>query len=238
MNRIYEGAKFDIGLAAQALNDTNITGRFYSTKNFARALALLCVAAMAATKTATIELLQAKDAAGSEAKGIPSTVGQLATAELTANVSVTEATIDLASVANTDVVTINGVSFTKAAATDVAAREFADAAGLVSCINDITHGVSGVTGSYAGAVVTVEATDPGEAVITLGKTENAGTIDLATTQAQGFVEIMTDKLDFENGFTFIGTKVSTTADTVVSASLVRGAPRFGAAQMVGASAVY
>lgn len=238
MNRIYEDTKLDIGLVPQALNNTNATGRYHSTENARRVLAHLEVGAMAATTTAIVELLQALDAAGTSAKGIPTTAGQLATATITANTLVTEATIELASVANTDVVTINSVSFTKAATTAVSSREFADAAGLVSCIANVTYGVSGVTGVANGTVVTVNATDPGATVITLSKTENAGTITLATTKAQAYVEIESALLDVENGFTFVAPKVTTTANTVVSVSLLRGDPRITVTQKVGASAAY
>lgn len=60
--------------------------------------------------------------------------------------------------ANDDTVTIQygtaaAVTFTKKAATSAPDRQFADAAGLVTCINDATYGVAGVTASAASTVV-------------------------------------------------------------------------------------
>ena len=64
-----------------------------------------------------------------------------------------EKTIHQAKVANTDIVGVNGVSFTKAAAADTRARMFADPASVVTCANDATCRVSGHTASYVGAVL-------------------------------------------------------------------------------------
>ena len=235
--RIKEEVKIDIGLISQALNNSNETGKYHPIKEYGQILAVLNGGAMAATKTSKIELLQAKDADGTDAKGIPTTAGQEATAEITANALITEGTVDLTTAANTDVVTVNGIDFTKAAATDPTKREFADAAGLVTCINHATYGVPGVTASYSGNVVTVVSTEPGEVVITLEKTEVAGTITLATTKAQAFVEVDTRKIDKKNGFDHVAVKITTTADSNVAAVLLRGNARFTPEQKVGAKAV-
>jgi len=235
--RISEIVKVDVGLVSQALNNSNATGKYHPVKDYPRICAVLNGGAMAATKTSKIELLQAKDNAGTDAKGIPTTAGQLATAEITANEKITEGTVDLTSVANTDIVTVNDIDFTKAAATDATQREFADAAGLVTCINHATYGVPGVKASYSGAVVTVWSEEPGEVVITLEKTESAGTITLATTKAQAFVEIDTRQLDKKNGFSHVAAKVTTTANSNVAAVLLRGNARYTPEQKVGASAV-
>ncbi|KPJ82792.1 MAG: hypothetical protein AMS17_18680 [Spirochaetes bacterium DG_61] len=235
--RINEEVKVDIGLVSQALNNTNATGKYHPIKEYRQVLAVLNGGAMAATKTTKIELLQAKDADGTDAKGIPTDAGQEATAEITANTLITEGTIDLTSVANTDIVTVNGISFTKAAATDATKREFADAAGLVTCINHATYGVPGVSASYSGNVVTVFSTEPGEVVITLEKTEVAGTITLATTKAQAFVEINSGKIDKKNGFNHVAVKVTTTANSNVAVVMLRGNARFTPEQKVGAKAV-
>jgi hypothetical protein len=235
--RIKEEVKLDIGLVSQALNNTNVTGKYHPIEDYRQILAVLNGGAMAATKTSKIELLQAKDKDGTDSKGIPSDGDQQAAAEITANEKITEGTVDLTTVANTDVVTVNGIDFTKAAATSEENREFADAAGLVSCINHASYGVPGVSASYAGNVVTVFSTEPGEVVITLEKTEVVGTITLATTKAQAFVEINTGKIDKKNGFDHVAAKVTTTADTVVAVVLVRGNARFTPEQKIGASAV-
>ena len=95
---------------------------------------------------------------------------------------VTKQTITLASVAATESVAINGVTFTAHASTTTPAdREFsisgddtADAVELASVINDATYGVPGVTATSSGAVVTVEADDPDNT--TVGVVESESTI--------------------------------------------------------------
>lgn len=230
-NRLYKDAKFDIGLVPQALNNSNATGRYFGLAHYREATAILLVGAMAAATTAKVEFLQAKDADGTGSTTISS-----ASATITANTDVTKATVALATVADTDVVTINGINFTKAAATDATAREFADAAGLVTCVNDATYGVEGVFASAASTTVTLVSEDPGEYVITVAKTENAGTITLATVEAIAYVNLLADNLDADNSFTHVAAKVTTTANTTVAVQLLRGIPRFQPTQNVGASA--
>ena len=237
MKAIYEEIKLDVALI-QALDNGNVTSRYFSAGNCGRLLALLEVGVMAATKIIKIELLQAKDKDGTEEKGIPSTAEQAALAEITANAKITEGTVDLTTVADTDIVTVNDIDFTKAVATTEADREFADAAGLVNCIGDDTYGVPGAKASYSGAVVTLWSEDPGEAVVTLEKTEVAGTITLATAKAQAFVELDVSKLDLAGGFNHVAIKVTTTATTTIAAVMVRGHLRYSPIQKVGASKVY
>lgn len=229
MRRLSEQAKAEMGLIPMALNNTNTTGQYFKVAKYGRILFTLLIAAMAATKTAILALYEATDADGTDAAAITS-----ATCTVTANTLVHEATIALASVANTDVVEINGISFTKAAATDATAREFADAAGLVTCVNNATYGVEGVTASAADTTVTVKATEPGDYTISLDKTENAGTITLATVKAMCFVDL--DACKLSAGFTHVAAKVTTTANTTVAVLAQRYSGRFTPVQKVGASA--
>ncbi|MBA7702385.1 hypothetical protein ES703_111152 [subsurface metagenome] len=246
MKRLHEGLKMDLGVVAQALNGSDVTGRYHSAKPGHRILALLSGGAMAAGTVTSIELLQAADAEGGSSKGIPSDIGQVATAEIAANTKVTEMTVTLATFAENGVITINGLVFTAhGTVTTVANREFkisgddtADAVELCLCINDATYGVPGVTASSALGVVTLVATDPGAVVITVTSDPDDGTCVKATLKAQAFVEILTGKLDVPGGFLFVACKIITTADTVVSAAVLRGDLRFETAQKVGASAVY
>lgn len=232
MERINDFAQMCIGLVPQAVNNNNVTGRYYLVNKGRRLRAWLLGGAMAATKTSKVELLQATDKEGTGAKAITG-----ANAEITANSLVTEATIALAAAAQTDVVTVNGVSFTMAAATDASKREFADAAGLVTCINSATYGVPGVFASAVTTTVTVRAEPAGEVAITVGKTEVAGTVTLATTKAQAFVDVDVGHLDLANDFVYVAAKVTTSADTVVAVALDIYPRRFDIAQAVGAQAV-
>lgn len=244
--RISEEVKIDIGFVAQALNNTNGTGKYYSMEGYRKALVILSGGAMAATKTTKIELLQAAIALGTGAVGIPTTAAQAALATIAANTKVTEMTVTLATFLVDGVITINGLDFTAhATVTTLADREFSisgtdtdDAVELCLCINDATYGVPGVTASSALGVVTLVATDGkiGETVITVTSVPSDATCVLATLKAQAFVEIDTSQLDKKDDFHFIAVKVTTTADTVVAAVLLRGNARFTPAQKVGASA--
>jgi hypothetical protein len=231
MNGINEALKIDIGVVSQTITNSNDTGRYYDMSKYRRALAILNVGAMAASKAAKIEFYQATDASGTGAKLMTSTA-----AEITANADVAVATVDLTSAAATDVVTINGVTFTMAAATSAADRKFADAAGLETCINHATYGVDGVTASDAGTVVTVTATDPGEKLLTVSATNGSGTVTVATTQAVAFSEVDVSSMDLANGFTHLAVKATSTATGGVSVVLVRGDARISPTQFVGASA--
>jgi len=227
--RLKDQVKLDIGLVSQALNNTNATGRYYSMKNYRQALAVLVLGAMAAGTTADVEFLQAKDAAGTGAKVIAN-----AKATITANTNVTVLQCVLGLPANGDTITINGLVFTKAAATDAATRAFADAAGLVTCVNNATYGVPGVSASDNAGTLTYIAVDPGETLITATKTGAA--LTLSTVQAIAYVEITASELDIAGGFTHVAAKVTTTANSNASVDLVRGLGRFMPDQKVGASA--
>jgi len=242
--RINEDVKLDVGIQAQSLNGA-ATGRYYNMAGYGKALAILTAGAIAATKTAKIELLQASDRDGTDAKGIPTTVGQEATTTITANALVTKATITLSTFLAGGTVTINDLVFTAHADTTTpASREFsiggndtADAAALASCINDATYGVPGVYASADTGVVTLISLEPGETVITVASDPDDGTCVKATVEAQAFVEIDTRQLDKNNDFSHVAAKVTTDAAIVVGAVMVRGNARNTPEQKVGASAV-
>lgn len=246
MKRLHEGMKMDLGVVAQTLNNTNVTGRYHAAKPAHRILALLSGGAMAATKTTKIELLQAINGAGGSAKGIPTTAGQLASAEIVANTKVTEATVTLATFLVGGIITINSLAFTAHVDTttpadrefDISGTDTEDAVELCLCINDATYGVPGVTASNNAGVVTLKSTIAGGVVITVTSVPSDATCVLATLKAQAFVEILTGKMDVAGGFVYLACKVTTTANTVVAAALLRGDVRFEVTQKVGASAVY
>jgi len=242
MKPLYKRVKKDIALVPQTINNSNATGKYYNMAMYRKALFVLHVGAMAATKTAKIEVLQATDAAGTGAKGIPSDAGQIATATITANTEVTECTLTLESVAAADIIKINGITFTAHANTTTAAkREYkidgddsADAAALAALINDATYGVPGVTATANANVITLKATEPGETVITIS--DQAATITPATTQASAFVEVDVSSLDINNGYQYLAAKVTSTANGLVAAGIDRSDARFEPDQKVGAYA--
>ena len=230
MNKLYESLKVDCALAPQAINNTNVTGRYFSMKDVKRALFIFNSAVFAATKTAKIEVLEATDVDGTGAAAIAS-----ASATITANTYASEVTVALASVANTDIVTVNGISFTKAAALDASAREFNTAANLVTCIEDETYGVSDVKGSVNGTTVTLYP-NSGKTYLTVTKTEVSGTITIATTKATAHVEVENMSLSFGNDH--VACKVTCTDSTgnnLNSVTLLREM-KLLPTQKVGASA--
>ncbi len=240
--RLIDRNKIDIGLVGQSLASTNATGKYYDMQNYRRLLATLVGGALAAGGSAKIELLQATDAAGTGAKGIPTTADQTS-ATVTANTLVTKATLVLATVLNGDAVTINGLVFTAHTNTttkssrqySIAGDDAADAAALASCINDATYGVPGVTASVNSATITLVATNPGEKLITIA--DAAATITAATAEYLAYVEADVSQLDLANDFRYVAAKVTTAAATSICAVVVeRGEGRFSPDQQVAAYA--
>jgi len=234
MNRRYEDSKIDIGLVSQALNNTNITGKYHSLAEFRSALAVLSSGPMAATKTTKIEILEAKNA---DAGGAQALTG--AEALITANTKVTELTITLATVLADETIEINGLIFTAhGTVTDVTLRQFSiagsdteDAVELCVCLNDPVYGCPGLKASNAAAVITLIAEPPGEAVITAASTD--ATFTIATTKAQAYVDI--EGLVLTALFTHIAIKVTTTANSHVAAVLIRYHNRKVITQKMGAN---
>ena len=77
-NNFSENLKIDLGIVPQAINNTNVTGRYFDVRRHPHILAICNGGALAATKTTKLELLQATDAAGTSAK--VTTVANAATA--------------------------------------------------------------------------------------------------------------------------------------------------------------
>ncbi len=225
--KLSEISKFDIGLVPQTLNNSNATGAYYPMRDFRRALARLDAGAMAVSKSTKIELLQAQDAAGTGAKPLVPAVEST----ISANASVVELTIALATVLAAEAVTINGVTFTAhATVTSPASREFkidgndtADAAALAGLINNSTYGVAGVTASASSGTITLKSTRPGETLFSASSA--ASTFTIATTKHETLIECSHFDLDHENGFDWVACKVTTTGNTPVSATLARYEPR-------------
>jgi len=232
MNRRYEDSKIDIGLVSQALNNTNITGKYHPLTEFRSALAILSGGAMAVTKTTKLEILEAKNASAGSAQS-------LAECTITANVLVTELTIALDTVLNTESIVINGLEFTAHTDTedktirqfDISGDNTADALSLANCINDPDYGVPGITATPAVAVITLTSTVPGETLLTV--TSEDATFTIATTKAQAYVDI--EGLALTALFTHIAIKVTTTANSHVAVILVRYKGREAIDQKMGAN---
>jgi hypothetical protein len=236
MNKLSDDLKIDVAVEPVSLATTNTTGPYYNMKNFRRALFLVSVAAMATGSTVVAQVYQATDATGSDAKVVTNS-----TITITADTKVKKATITLATLTAGSEIEINGLTFTAhASMTTVASREFsiggndtADAAALVTCINDETYGVPGVLASSSAGVVTLTATEPGDNYLTVVGVATIGVA--ATVYADGFIELESGMLDTANGFTHIALKITTDATIVAGAMLARGDARITPDQYVAAS---
>lgn len=239
MHKLNNFLKIDPALTAASHGTAAVTGAFYKMSQFRRALFVLIVGALAATKTSILQIVQATDADGSDAKNIDN-----ATCTITANTKVNSLKITAASVQADDTITVNGITFTGAAAQDADKREFkaddtagsgntATATSIAACINDADYGVPGVTASADGAVVTLTADEPGKIVITA--TSSGATLAVATISAIAFVEVEATHLDEANGFTHVAAKVTNSAAADSSVTLLRGDARYTPDQVVAAS---
>lgn len=195
-------------------------------RDYRRAVLALNAGAAAVTKTSKIEFFEAQDAGGTGAQALE---GKEIT--VTANVNVVTLTIALDTVLAGESITINGLEFTAHADTTTAAdREFsiagndaADAAALAGLINNATYGVPGVVATVADTTITLNAGEPGSVLISASSGD--ATFTIATVAHQAFVEC--SHFDLSPGFSHLAAKVTTTANTTVSALLMRGDPREG-----------
>jgi hypothetical protein len=232
-----EAVKVDIGLTSQSLNSAG-TGPYYSMKNYGKALFVVELGAMAAGATSALQVMQARDAGGAGAKAVTNNL-----ATIDANIHVAAATLTVAAVQVGDKVTVNGLTFTGAAAADLPNRVFlanpadnaATATSLAAAINHAIAGVPGVTADANAAVVTLTATEPGEADITINAVD--ATITPATLRAIGFVECDASFLDNRNGFTHVALQVTNSAAIQTGAVLLRGQGRFNPFHHVAAAKV-
>lgn len=215
--------KVDIAIVPASFNNAS-TGTYYNMGLRNKALFVWEVGAMAAAVTSIGQVMQAKDAVGTDAEVVTNNA-----ATITANTKVAAATLTAAAVQAADAVTINGITFTAAATADLDNRVFAPgvdntacAASLAAAINHATAGVPGVTASAALAVVTLTSTEPGEVTITI--TDAAATITPATLRAIGYIECDTAYL--KDGFNYVALRVTNNAAAQTGAILVRGENRY------------
>lgn len=234
MNRFYDEEKVDVGLGPIAVNTTAYS-QYFKLSEGRRCAFVFTIGAMAAAATLAGQLYQATDAAGTSAKVITG-----ATCTITANTNVKVATVTLATCLAGETVVINGLTFTAhATTTTVASREFsisgtdtADAAELVTCINDTTYGVPGVFASSAAGVVTLRASEPGDMYITVVGDTNA---TAATVAADALIEVESDMLDTANDFDHIAILLTTSASMICNANCHRGRNRYSPVQYLSAS---
>ena len=239
-NLLSERLKVDTQLVSEDLAAAS-DAIYYNMKKYRKALFVWEIGAMAAAATSVGAAWEARDDAATGAQAIAAI-----TATMTANINVAEATLTLATVLNTEAVTINGLVFTAHTdTTTVADREFAidgndtaDAVELCVCINDPVYGVPGVTATSALGVVTLVATELGEEDITITDAA-AGTITPATIRAIGYLEVdhtmMTKATGAVAAYTHVGFIVTNSGAMLTGGVLIRGNNRYTPTQYVGAA---
>ena len=218
-----------------------IRTRYFSLREYGKIAFVFVVDTMAAAAQVVASIIQATSNAGAGAAAIAT-----ATCTITANTLVQCATIVLTTVLATEDVTINGVTFTAAAAPDLPNHVFdqsgndaADAASLAAAINHaaaqahfIAAGGAITAAVLAGQTVTLWMTEPGQGSITVASPD--ATMVCATVNAIGYIEV--DDTALTAGFDHVALQLVGAATSHAAIIAIRGEPRYAAVtQAVAAS---
>jgi hypothetical protein len=236
MRNIGGKVKVNNAMLPISVNGASTTHKFFPLSNARRILFHVSgvAASIADAVTLIAQTMQATDAAGTGAKVV---TNNACTATVPAKVIA--ANITLLNAAATNAITINGLTFTGAAATDVTKREFkadgndaADCTALISCINDATYGVPGVTAAEGAAdSVDLTVSEPGETTITI--TDANAVFTPIATALEALVEVNASMLDIAGGFDHVGCRVTTSAAITCSTVAIID-PRYSPDQQVAA----
>ena len=236
MKLVAEKVKIANAMLPVSVNGDSTTHKFFPMAGSHRvAFHVVGVAAsIADAVTMILQTMQATDSAGTGAKVITNNA-----ATATVPVKVIAAKVTLLNAVVGSVITINGLTFTGAAATTVASREFkadgadgADVTALVACINDATYGVPGVTAAD-GAANSIDLTvdEPGETTITIS--DESTVFTPSATALEAIVEVDASNLDIAGGFDHIGCLVTASAAMTCSTTAIFD-PRYSPGQKVAA----
>lgn len=248
-NRLTEDVKMITSALPQALTGaaTTLNGRGIVLDDARKVAFRFQLGNIASTDTDyTFSALEATDAATTGARNIgnaadtPTVVLERVADGCIANANVVQLTC--ASVAVADEVTINGVTFTAAAATDLAANEFdqsgtdtEDAAQLVLVIN---NALPDLIATNAAGVVTVQSRVPGATTITVTGISDIVTIEPVTVEVAAQIEV--DSSALSEGYDHVFPRAltgGTSAAATVSVTALTGNARYGGMeQQTGGSA--
>jgi len=218
--KLYERMKVDIPVQAVALTG-NTTSKYFDLSGYDRGMFVLNCAIMADAETAKIEVFGADNAAGTSGALITSHA-----ATITSPVKGSIGYIHVNSPDTDDAVTVNGVTFTKKTTKDDAANQFATVADLVAQINAAGLGLTAAVDNTNYALIT--STVPGKNVVTI--TDAATKLPVSLRSAQAFIEV-----DESAGYRYVAAKVTVSASTTCSVTLIRGDARnMPVAQATGA----
>jgi hypothetical protein len=221
---IRERAKLIVGLPPQSLVTTNKTSRYYPMKGYDKVVFLIACGAIAyadpgTPNTVVAQVMRAKSAAAGSAEAL---TGFAAT--ITGQIDAIKGSVLVDTVTNDVTITINGVVYTKKAATNAAAAEFADAAGLVLCVNHATEGVPGVLAAAVGTTVYLTSIVPDDTKIDMVGYEAAKLVP-ATEEGLALIEV--DELNLGDTWTHMAIKLTTVGTIVASASMLFADARRG-----------
>jgi len=226
MKLVAEKVKIANAMVPVSVNGASTTHKFFPMNAYHRVCfhVIGAAASIADAETMILQTMQATDAAGTGAKVITNNA-----ATATVPVKVIAANVTLADAVAGSVITINGLTFTGAAATDATKRKFiasgndaADCTALISCINDAV---------YVGDSIDLTVDEPGETTITISD-ESAVFTPIATA-LEAIVEVDASNLDIAGGFDHIGCLVTTSAAITCSTTAIFD-PRYSPGQQVAA----
>lgn len=232
--KIAQAVKMDAGLEQLSLASTNATGEFFEMSLFQKGLYLITAGAMAATKTVVAQVRKATDALGTGAADLA-----LATVTITANVNVQEILVNFGTIIATDVIIINGVTYTADDTAPVAANgEFDtgaddDAAQVnLAAVIALLQPELLLTPDGSGGTGILTSKEPGEQTVSASSVD--ATIVVTTVKAQAFVEFDSNDLD-DGSATHAAIKLTTDATIITGAVLLRAGGRYDPAQKAAAS---
>ena len=236
MKLVAEKVKIANAMVPVIVNGASTTHKFFPMNAYHRVCfhVIGAAASIADAETMILRTMQATDAAGTGAKAITNNA-----ATATVPVKVIAANVTLANAAAGSVITINGLTFTGAAATDATKREFvasgddaADCTALISCINHAVYGVPGVTAAEGdGNSIDLTVDEPGETTITIS--DESPVFTPIATALEAIVEVDASNLDIAGGFDHIGCLVTTSAAINCSTTAIFD-PRYSPGQQVAA----
>ena len=249
---IRESVKGDVAVKPQ-VGATSITGEWFRMDTFAKAKFTAIVRGQHAADDLTFSVYEATDATGSDESILGAAITMLQ------GVKVTMATCVCTSVSVADTLILtpyyfNGegtltagtaVTFTAAAATSVANREFintndtAAGAALAACINDATYGVPGLLAAADTGTVTITCVEPGGGDRQVLPAKNGtGAFDITESNTTRLViedliqmadfEVYVQDLDRDDDFTHVGARfASIETDVYTCAFLERAMAGYG-----------
>jgi hypothetical protein len=239
-SRIAEKLKVDVALDSQSIS-TAVTSRYYDLSGYRKALFCWEVGALTAVQTSVAQVMVADNTGGTNGAVLTGAAATINNTTADVVLGATEATVVVSAPTVGNTITINGVTFTAAAAASLANRQFdqsgdntADAASLVAGINDAEYGVPGVTASAVTNTITLRSTVPGETTISV--TGTASTLVPAITAAVGYLEVDATQLGADK--TAVAIRITNTGAQSTSAVLLRGDARLGVEQAVGAGLTF